>query len=396
MAAPSTERRRLRLTGELGAQPGVLYAFMGAHLMSDFASTSLPAFLPAIEDDFGLSYFELGVLSLAFTVLSGVVQPFAGNYADREGRRRATLVFGFASTGLGFVLIGVSPVFWLIVLSSLFCGLGGAMYHPQATAILVKTYPRQRGRTLGIHGWGGSIGHLLAPAVVAISATAFGWRWAIILLAIPSVVAAVGLSHTLDESAPNPGATLRGAFSRDLLVMAVTYSLLAMVLRAFIGFLPTFFVDEQNSSLTSAGLLTTLVLVVGMVAQPVGGSVFDRLGGRRVFLVAAIGTTASVGLFAVSSGIMALFAATSVAFFGFSLFPVSLAMASEVAGAQRTGAAAGIVFGISGFATAVIPAIVGAIADRSDLQVALSTTGVLSIAAIGSAMLLPNKIESPK
>ncbi|MFT7599576.1 MAG: FSR family fosmidomycin resistance protein-like MFS transporter [Acidimicrobiales bacterium] len=386
--------QRLRLPGELGRKPNVLFAFIAAHVVNDFTATSLPAFLPAIEDEFGLGYFELGLLSLTFAVLSGIAQPFLGNFADRNGRRRAALVFGFISTAIGFVAIGAAPVFPLVVLASLFCGLGGSTYHPQATALLVKSYPDERGRTLGFHGWGGSIGHFLAPVVVAVGVTAVGWRWTIAVLAIPSLITALGLHTRLPETNPNPGATLRGAASRDLVVMALTFGLLGMVLRGFLAFLPTYLV-ERDWSLTQAGAITTLILVVGMFAQPMGGSIFDRIGGRRVFLGAAVGSTASLVLFVVFTGWLALLGVTGMAFFVFALFPVSLAMASEIAGAERTGAAAGIVFGISGLSTATVPAVLGAIADESSLRFALSLLIVVSAGAILMSLGLPDKIRSP-
>lgn len=396
-ALPQLTARRFSLPGELGQRPKILVAFIGAHVVNDFTATSLPAFLPAIEDDFGLSYFQLGFLSFTFSILSGLVQPFIGNFADREGKRRAALVFGFLSTAAGFVAIGASPIFPLIIVSSLLCGLGGSTYHPQATAFLVRSYPAERGRTLGFHGWGGSIGHFLAPVVVAVGVTAIGWRWTIVLLAIPSLITAAGLGRTLEETPKNPGVTLRGAASRDLLVMAFTFALLGMVLRGFLAFLPTYLVD-LDWSLTGAGVVTTLILVVGMFAQPIGGSVFDRIGGRRVFVAAAIGSTASVALFAVAADWgrwVELLAVTGMAFFVFALFPVSLAMASEIAGTERTGAAAGIVFGISGLSTAAVPAVVGRIADASDLRAALSTLVVASGLAIVLSFALPDKIHAP-
>ena len=396
-ALPRLTARRVSLPGELGKKPKILVAFIGAHVVNDFTATSLPAFLPAIEDEFGLSYFQLGFLSFTFSILSGLVQPFAGNFADREGKRRAALIFGFLSTAAGFVAIGASPVFPLIVLSSLLCGLGGSTYHPQATAFLVRSYPAERGRTLGFHGWGGSIGHFLAPAVVAVGVTAVGWRWTIGLLAIPSLITAFGMRRTLDETPKNPGATLRGAASKDLLVMAVAFALLGMVLRGFLAFLPTYLVD-LDWSLTRAGVVTTLILVVGMFAQPFGGSVFDRIGGRRVFVAAAIGSTASVALWAVAADWgrwVELTAVTGMAFCVFALFPVSLAMASEIAGTERTGAAAGIVFGISGLSTAAVPAVVGGIADATNLRAALSLLVVISGLAIVLSFALPDKIVEP-
>lgn len=384
----------MRLPGELGKAPNVLVAFVTVHVVNDFTATSLPAFLPAIAEDFSLNYTESGLLALTFTLLSGLAQPFVGNHADRHGRRRAVLAAGFVSTALGFVLMGISPIFGLVVAASLLCGLGGSTYHPQATAFLVRTYPNERGRTLGFHGWGGSIGHFLAPALVAVGVTAVGWRWTVVLAAVPSLIAAFGLHRRLDETEPNPGATLRGVATRDLLLMAVTFGALSMVLRGFLAFLPTYLV-ERGWTLTGAGVVTTLVLVVGMFAQPMGGAVFDRLGGRRVILAASVGATVSMVLWLLDGGAVGLIGVTLMAFFVFALFPVSLAMASELAGAERTGAAAGIVFGISGLSTATIPFLIGAVADQTDLRTALSTLIALGAVAVLLSLGLPGKVEHP-
>lgn len=374
----------------VGGGSALLLWFTGAHLVNDFNALMLPAFLPAITDEFGLSYLELGILSLAFTILSGLLQVFAGHYADRYGRRRRALVFGFAVTAVGFVGMGLSPTYGILVAASLLCGLGASTYHPQATATLVQAYPRDRGRTMGIHGWGGSVGAFIAPLGVALLVTAFGWRTGLFLLAGPSVIVALLLRRGVAESTPKPEARLRGGITRDVWMLAITFALLSMVIRGFLTFLPTFLV-ERGSTLSEAGLLTTFILVVGLVAQPLGGMMFDRLDGRRVFFVACVGTTASLLLFAASSGLLLLFSIAAVAFFVFSMFPVSLAMGSELSGVERTGIGVGIIFGVSGLSGAVVQPIVGAIADRSSLHVGLSVLVVVAALAAVLSLKLPSE-----
>lgn len=380
---PSTESQTALATGS-----ALLFWFTGAHLVNDFNALMLPAFLPAMTDEFGLNYLQLGILSLSFTILSGVLQVFAGQYADRYGRRRQTLVFGFVVTAVGFVGMGLSPTFALLVLASLLCGLGASTYHPQATAILVRSYPTERGRTMGVHGWGGSVGAFIAPLGVALLVTGVGWRSALFLLAIPGLVVAAMMRRGVAESTPNPEARLRGGISRDVWRLAITFALLSMVIRGFLTFLPTLLV-ERGSSLSEAGLLTTFILVVGLVAQPLGGMAYDRLGGRRVFFVASVATSISLALFAVSGGWMVLVAVAAVAFFVFAMFPVSLAMGSDLAGVERTGIGVGIIFGVSGLSGATVQPIVGGIADRTGLQVALSLLMVFAVASALSALALP-------
>lgn len=374
----------------VGGGVALLAWFTGAHLVNDFNALMLPAFLPAMSDEFSLSYLQLGILSLSFTILSGLLQVFAGHHADRYGRRRLALVFGFVVTSVGFVGMGVSPTFGILVATSLLCGLGASTYHPQATAMLVRAYPKDRGRTMGIHGWGGSVGAFIAPLGVALLVTQFGWRTALFILAVPSLGVAAFMRRSLTESEPNDEVRLRGGIPREVWLLAITFALLSAVIRGFLTFLPTFLVD-RGSSLSEAGLLTTFILVVGLVAQPVGGIGFDRFGGRTVFFIASTATSLGLVLFAVSSGWLTLVAAAVVAFCVFSMFPVSLAMGSALSGVERTGIGVGVIFGISGLSGAAVQPFVGAIADRTDLQFALSLLVVVAVLSALLSLRLPNQ-----
>ncbi|WP_420625090.1 MFS transporter [Candidatus Poriferisodalis sp.] len=368
---------------EIAVRPRtVLTVLVGVHAINDFYVTVLPAFLPALADEFGLSYTDLGVLSFAFTLLTGVLSPVVGGEADRRGRRRWILVFGFLIGALGFLGMAASPSFWLIVVLSLFCGLGGATYHPQATAFIVSAYPDKRGRMLGIHGWGGSFGHFAAPAAVVLAVSVLNWRLTMVALAIPMVIAAATLQWRLREIPAAPAVRLRGAFNKPLLVLAMSFGAVAMVGMSFINFSVKMLVDEGWDT-NNAGVILTVILLVGVVAQPLGGLAFDRAGGRTVLIIAAAGTSLFVALFALTGGALSLIAIGGISFCMFSLFPVSLAMASRLAPLTQTGTGIGVVFGVSGLMTAVAKPAVGILGDfTGDIRVALSWQLPLALAAV--------------
>ena len=374
----------------MAARPRTILAVLvGAHVVNDFYSTVLPAFLPGVADEFDLDYTGLGVLSFAFILLTGVLQPVIGSTADRSGRRRWFLVFGFIVGAVGFVSMAMAPSFWILVAVSLLCGLGGATYHPQATAFIVAAYSNGRGRALGIHGWGGSVGHFLAPIVAVLLVAALDWRLAMALIAIPLTATAVLIRTKLRETPPCPGVTLRGAVTRPLLLVAITFGVISMVGRSFLTFFVKMLTDEGWSQ-TTAGAALTVVLLAGTIAQPLGGWLFDRLGGRTVFMIAATATTALVGLFALTTAAPSLIAIAGIAFFGLGLFPVALALASQLAPATHTGAATGIVFGVSGLMIAATQPAVGALATAvGDIRVALVWQLPLAILGLVLASKLP-------
>ncbi len=368
----------------------VLIVFLIAHMVNDLYSTALPAFLPAIAVEFDLDYTELGILSFAFSVLIGVLQPVLGSSADRYGRRRWMLTFGFMVGAAGFLAMAAAPTFWFIVAVSLLAGLGGATYHPQATAFIVSTFPERRGRMLGIHGWGGSAGHFLAPAVVVLTVAAFNWRLAMAAIAIPTILSGVMLRMTLDETSPAPTARLRGAVTSGLILVAVAFGLINMVGRSFITFFVKMLVDEGWQE-TTAGILLTVMLLFGAIAQPLGGWAFDRLGGRRVFTMAAVSSAILVVVFAVTDGALSLVAVGGLTFVGFSQFPVVMAWASHLAPSAQTGAAIGVALGVSGLMTAAALPAVGALAEVvGDIRVALAWQLPLLLVGIALALKTPD------
>ena len=366
----------------------ILGTFVAVHVINDFYATVLPAFLPALAREWDLDYTELGLLSFAFTLFTGVLQPLIGHAADKQGKRKLILSFGFFIGGSGFLLMAVAPSFWFITVVSLLCGLGAAAYHPQATAFVVSAYPNDRGRMLGIHGWGGSVGHFLAPAIATVAIAALDWRWAMVIVAVPIIGAGTGLWAYLPESSPNPEAALKGALGRPIVVAALAFGLLNTVLYSFVTFVVKMLVDEGWAEVTAGATLTTM-LFIGVVAQPVGGRIYDRFGGRNLFVCSNLGTILSVLLFSQTSGIVSLVAVGAIATFGFGLFPVSLAIASKIGGDSRTGFTVGVVFGVSGLLGAAARPAVGALAEAvGDIRLALGWTVVFAIAALPFAMHL--------
>jgi FSR family fosmidomycin resistance protein-like MFS transporter len=350
----------------------------------------LPPLIPALIPVFGLNYFQIGLLSFCFYILSGVLQPAVGFWSDKYAIRKKVIIAGFLINGLGFIAIGLAPTYALVLLASLLCGLGATTFHPQSTNFLSRAFPHSKGRAMGIHGWGGSIGNFLAPLTVAALISWVGWRQGVMWLVIPGLGVAVFLWRLLDE----PEAVQVGRFgkglSKELLLVSFTFALLSMVLRGFLTFLPTFLV-EQGSTLAQAGFFTSLMLFVGLVSQPLGGAVYDRVGGRTIFFICAVATGIALWAFTRSTGPMVVVWTVVIGFFVAALFPVSLAMGSDVAKGNQVGLSVGMVFGLSSTLSAFTPALLGYVADRVGLSNAFSLLIVFAFLGALLALTLPSK-----
>jgi MFS family permease len=182
---------------------------------------------------------------------------------------------------------------------------------------------------------------------------------------------------------------MRGVLTRPLVLVAITFAVVGMVGRSFLNFFVKMLVDEGWAE-TDAGILLTVILMGGAISQPLGGLAYDRFGGRTVVTVAAASTAALIAVFAVTDGAISLVAIAGIAFFQFSLFPVGMAQASELAAPSQTGAATGVLFGTSGLLIAAAQPVVGAVAESADdIRVALSWLLPLALLGLVLARFIP-------
>ena len=150
-----------------------------AHGSSHFFHLLLPPLFPWLIADFGYSYSELSVLLSVFFVVSGVGQALSGFLVDRVGAR-PILFAALASFTLAGVIASSATGYAMLLLASVFAGLGNAPFHPVDFTILNKRVSAQRiGHAFSAHGISGNLGWALAPVFMAGITTATGsWRTA--------------------------------------------------------------------------------------------------------------------------------------------------------------------------------------------------------------------------
>lgn len=314
------------------------------HLVNDFYNVTLPFLLPTFIQVFDLSFFEAGLLTVATSFLPGLLQPVVGFLADAYAKNKITIQIGFFASSLGLIIAGFSDSYTGLLVAFIVFGLGQATFHAQSTNLITKAFPQSKGRSMGLHGIGGSIGNFSAPLVATFLITALSWRFALGLLAVPGLLMILVFKYFLSEP-PKVQKKSNGipVISTDLLLLALNIGLIFMAFEGFLTFLPTFLV-ESGSSLGEAGLIAALMLFMGFLAQPGGGYIYDKLGGR--FLIAASSLLTSVGLlfFSSQSNVYPIIFIVLIGVAVQATYPVALAMASEIAKGENVGASVGFVF----------------------------------------------------
>ena len=357
--------------------------------MADFYSLFLPIFVPVLVLELGITYLEASILLSTVAVVGAVLQSPVGYWADLYRKRIAFITGGFSFFVLGSIVLGLSDTFGLLLVSSFLLGLATTTYHPQSTTLITKQF-NQKGRALGIHGVGGQLGRFIAPIVIALLISRLQWRVAAGVCALPAVAAIVLSVLTLKEPKERGEKGLMRGFTLPILLLVLTLGLQGAVFQGITSFLPSFLV-ERGASLNTAGLITGIMLGTGIVAQPLGGMLGDKVSKWKIIFFSLLGLTLLFFLFyltsinisqgPVISYRLLISLLIGMGFCIFLIFPVGLALSAELARGERVGTSVGAVFG-GGlvFASLTLP-VMGYLIDNYGFMSGFGFLGILAATA---------------
>lgn len=344
---------------------------------------------PFLGEALKLTATQKGLLT-AIPLLGGsFFRPILGWMTERIGGRRTGLI------GLGVTLIPLAAGWQLasqygqfLALGLLF-GVAGASFAAALPLASGWYPPEHQGLAMGIAGAGNS-GTLLATLFAPRLAQAFGWRSVFGLAMIPVCVVFVAFFLMAKEA---PGERVRKKWKDyagilkegDAWWFCYIYS---VTFGGFVGlasYLSVFFHDQYHLSKVQSGDFTTVVVVFGSFLRPVGGLLADRWGGYRMLIVLLAGVALCLGAVATlpPAGVALALLAGAMAMLGMGNGAVFQLVPQRFAG--RVGIMAGIVGAAGGFGGFLLPAVLGAIKDRSGtfgLGFALFAAGTLVAVAM--------------
>ncbi len=175
----------------MNAQRGVIALLSAGHLFTDLNQGAMPALLPFLVAEYHLSYQQAAGLVFAATVLSSVMQPLFGQYADRAPAAWL-MPAGILLAGLALSLVGVARDYWLMAGVLMLSGLGVAAFHPEAARSMNAAAGPRKATSMSVFSIGGSTGFALGPLLATGLMLAYGVRGAL-LLAVPAAAMAVVL-----------------------------------------------------------------------------------------------------------------------------------------------------------------------------------------------------------
>jgi MFS transporter, Spinster family, sphingosine-1-phosphate transporter len=247
---------------------------------------------PLIQTEFRLSDALIGLLGSAFLLVYAVAALPFGYWADR-GVRRTVVGVGVTIWSLATLFTGFARNFFQLFVSRAILGIGEASYYPAGTSLLSDYFPKdQRGRVMSIWGAGSTLGIAVGFAGGGYIAEKFGWRNAFFFAAVPGILCALlafRLREPLRGSAEERGPALKQTQDANLRTFLglmriptlraaiLSQTVLYFVLASNAFWLPTLLHRRFDLSISQAGLLAGVVLVLGgLIGTLAGGWIADR------------------------------------------------------------------------------------------------------------------------
>jgi MFS family permease len=284
-----------------GEQPGqgkIVTLLCLAEVLSMTGFATWPSLLPQLQETWGLSGKEGGLIGGVFFCGYMLAVPWLSGLTDRIDARR---VFFFscllsAAGCLGFALMADGALTAGLFQMVTGAGLAGT-YMPGLKALTDRIGGPRQARYIAFYtstfGIGASCSYALSGAV----ADAFGWRNAFVLAALGPLLASALVLHLLRPLAPPAGVSHRPGFLQMLGVLK-DRAVLGYVggyavhcwelfgLRAWIVALLAFgFASGSVASVPLApASAAALINLVGIPASILGNELAGRIGRRRLIL----------------------------------------------------------------------------------------------------------------
>ncbi len=404
------------MTTQSSVAPGVqratmtiLLAVSFGHLLNDLLQFLLPALYPMFKENFGLTYLQIGLLTLGQQITACLLQPAFGLFGDLKAKPY-WLALSMTIIAAGVAMLAFANGFILLLIAAVVVGTGSALFHPEASRVARLASGGRLGFAQSLFQVGGNAGTALGPLAAAFILLPLGQTsaaWFVLVaaagIALLSYVGRWYADHQR-QAALRPKVELKKpALSRERLIVAFAV-IGALLLSKFIyietfkSYYAFFLIEKFNLSVSDAQLY--LFLFLGSVAAGtfIGGPVGDRYGRLAVIWVSILGTLP----FSLLLPHMNLFgtAAMSV-LIGLilsSAFSAMVVYAQELV-PGKVGMIAGFVFGFAFGIGALGAAVMGALADVIGIVAVfgicafLPALGLLTILLPRTAELYPEARE---
>jgi len=367
------------------------------HLITDMTQGAVPALLPFLITEYHLSYAAAAGIVFAMTVVSSLVQPLFGHFADRLSRPWFMPV-GVLLAGLGIAVTGVVPNYRFILFVVAVSGLGVAAYHPEAARLVNYLVAEKKATAMSIFGVGGQLGFAIGPLIT----TAILLFWSLkgtLLLALPTILVGILLTYRIPQLSVYVGGAPKRSGSTQEIVHDEWGSFLrlsgvvfcrSIIFYGLITFIPLYWINVLHQSKAAGGTALTVLFSAGVLGNIIGGRLADHFSHRSVIWNGLAALAVLLPFFVSTNNVfVATILLVAIGLINYTTYSPIVVMGQRYL-PNHVGLASGVTFGLAVTIGGVTAPFLGLIADHHGIRTALWGVACLPMVATGFALTLPH------
>lgn len=390
--------------------PGARYMLSGlavGHATFHWIIQSFAVALPEIQASFGLNSVGAAGIMSARELAAGLIALPGGVVVDILRRYWGLLLAGcLGVAALGSLVMGMSPVYPLLLIGIGVVAISHSVWHLPASASLSHHFAERRGMALAFHGVGGSVGDVVGPLATGGLLALLQWQGLLSIYAVApfflGFMVAWSFRHIGRVSA-EPGAadnpptmarrmemTRRLLTSRVLWGLTFVRGLRSMCLVSLVTVLPLYLGNELDMNPAWRGFHIALLIVIGLLAKTMAGHLSDRWGRKQVLVPGLIWSClATLALIPFNDGITLTITIALLGLFLYPDQPILTAAVFDVIGREVASTGLGVVACMAFLMSAASALIAGAIYETMGFTETMYYIAALFALAAAVFAILP-------
>ncbi|WP_313055662.1 MFS transporter [Pseudomonas lopnurensis] len=373
-----------------------------AHLINDLIQAVLPSIYPVLKANYGLTFTQVGLITLTFQLTASLLQPWVGYHTDRHPKPWL-LPAGMVCTLVGILMLAFVGSFASILMASALVGIGSSTFHPETSRVARLASGGRYGLAQSTFQVGGNAGSAFGPLLAAAIVIPYGqgsvaWFG---LFAVFAILVLYGLSRwyrnhlnlfKLKQGGQATHGLSRGRVRLALVVLALLVFSKYFYMASFTSYFTFYLIEKFGLSIASSQLYLFLFLGAVAVGTFFGGPVGDRIGRKKVIWFSILGVAPFTlalpyvdlfwtGVLSMVIGFILASAFSAIVVFAQELVPGNVGMIA--------GVFFGLMFGFGGIGAALL----GHLADIHGIEYVYRLCSYLPLLGI-LTILLPSSRRS--
>ena len=394
----------------------ILLTISFCHLLNDTIQSLMPPIYPLLQKTFHFNYWQVGRIALTSQLTASILQPLVGLYTDRRPKPYS-LAVGMGITMFGLLAFSMAPSYGTILAAAALVGIGSAVFHPESSRIARMASGGQHGMAQSLFQVGGNAGSALGPLLAwAFISGQSSIAW-FSLLALVAIVLLTNIgtwfrNHPLRLPKPiivDPARAVSVAsapprtamtFSKLAFTVAILGALMFskfFYLASLMTYYTFYLMGKFHLTVQNAQLHLFLFLAAVAAGTYIGGPVGDKIGRKYVIWVSILGVLPFTLLLPYANLFWTSSLSVVIGFILASAFSAILVYAQELM-PGRIGLVSGLFFGLAFGLGGIGAALLGKLADLTDINFVYRVCSFLPAIGILTAFLPnlePAKIKMP-